>query len=179
MSKRKSRTSRARLVIPQRDYTPAKALLAKEQDEGLVEGKRYVPLRLLLALAEADKEWHTCPGCGDPTRRKRFCSAVCCNRYTSRQHEAAKRAARLGVEIGDLVVELIAVAERDGWVCHICRRKVDPKRKAPDPMAASIDHLIPLSKGGPDSMVNVALAHRRCNSARGAGRLPAQLRLLG
>lgn len=31
----------------------------------------------------------------------------------------------------------------------------------------SIEHLIPLSKGGTDSMSNLALAHRKCNAERG------------
>jgi 5-methylcytosine-specific restriction endonuclease McrA len=48
--------------------------------------------------------------------------------------------------------------------------------KRPD---ASMDHLVPLSKGGDHSWANVALAHRSCNSKRGAGRLSAQLRLVG
>jgi 5-methylcytosine-specific restriction endonuclease McrA len=43
----------------------------------------------------------------------------------------------------------------------------------------TLDHLIPLSKGGNHTSDNLALAHGRCNSRRGAGRIPAQLRLLG
>jgi 5-methylcytosine-specific restriction endonuclease McrA len=68
-------------------------------------------------------------------------------------------------------IDILIVAERDHWKCHICLKIVTKKNW-------SIDHLIPLSKGGNHTYENVALAHRSCNSRRGAGRLPAQLRLL-
>lgn len=63
------------------------------------------------------------------------------------------------------------VAERDGWICHLCGKAVRPGQE-------SVDHLIPVSAGGQDAMINVALAHVVCNSRRGA-RGKAQLRLLG
>lgn len=64
------------------------------------------------------------------------------------------------------------IAERDGWRCHICGKKVTEK-------TWSLDHLIPLSKGGPHIPENVALAHVNCNSERYVGNhIPAQLRLL-
>jgi 5-methylcytosine-specific restriction endonuclease McrA len=64
----------------------------------------------------------------------------------------------------------LTIYKRDGGRCHICKKLV----KKTD---ASLDHLIPISKGGEHTERNVALAHRRCNSSRGAGRIAAQLRL--
>lgn len=64
-------------------------------------------------------------------------------------------------------VSHLVVAERDGWRCAICRGKVTRADW-------SLDHVVPLSKGGPHTYANVVLAHRRCNSKRGAGRLPVQ-----
>jgi hypothetical protein len=61
---------------------------------------------------------------------------------------------------------------RDNFICHICKKKV---RKGD----LSIDHLIPVSKGGRHISENLATAHLRCNIGRGAGRKPAQLRLFG
>lgn len=69
-------------------------------------------------------------------------------------------------------VKRLEIAERDGWKCHICGKRVTKKDW-------SLDHLVPLSKGGSHTPENVALAHRRCNSRRGTGCLPAQLRLVG
>lgn len=62
------------------------------------------------------------------------------------------------------------IAERDGHCCHICQRLVATRDR-------SLDHLVPWSQGGSDEPFNLRLAHRRCNSRRGAGRLPAQLQL--
>ena len=64
------------------------------------------------------------------------------------------------------------VYARDGGRCHICAEPV-PRDQA------SLDHLVPISAGGEHSMANVSLAHRACNSRRGPGRTPAQMRLFG
>ena len=60
------------------------------------------------------------------------------------------------------------IAERDGWVCGLCEGEVDPEIQWPDSMSVSIDHIVPLSRGGDDTPANVRLAHLGCNSARGA-----------
>lgn len=59
-----------------------------------------------------------------------------------------------------------AVFERDRWRCHICRKRVDHRLVLPDPMAATVDHLVPIESGGADALDNVALAHMVCNSRR-------------
>ena len=49
-------------------------------------------------------------------------------------------------------------------VCGICGRPVDKELKNPDPMAPTVDHIIPLAKhGDPVSLDNLQLAHRYCN----------------
>lgn len=69
-------------------------------------------------------------------------------------------------------VDRIAIANRDHWRCHLCGKKI--RRQD-----LTLDHLIPVSQGGQHVDSNVAAAHRSCNSSRQAGRVPAQLRLLG
>lgn len=51
-----------------------------------------------------------------------------------------------------------AVFAARGRVCHLCGM----------PGADSIDHIVPRSMGGDNSLDNLAPAHRRCNSSRGA-----------
>jgi len=51
------------------------------------------------------------------------------------------------------------IAERDEWTCQLCDSPVDPRLNYPHLLAASIDHVIPLSRGGADTQVNVQLAH--------------------
>lgn len=63
----------------------------------------------------------------------------------------------------------VEIYERDNWICRLCHKKVNPKLQYPDPMSASLDHIIPLSKGGAHSRQNTQLAHLICNVRAGAG----------
>lgn len=57
-------------------------------------------------------------------------------------------------------------------VCAICGRPVNFDLKFPNPWSATLDHIIPISKGG--SVVdieNLQLAHLQCNRMK-ASRLP-------
>ena len=56
--------------------------------------------------------------------------------------------------------------ERDGWVCQLCIEPVDPELRYPDHMSASLDHVIPLSRGGHHTWENVQLAHLICNTRK-------------
>lgn len=48
--------------------------------------------------------------------------------------------------------------------CGICGREVDKTLKYPHPLCATVDHIIPLDKGGhPSNLDNLQLAHFCCN----------------
>lgn len=52
-------------------------------------------------------------------------------------------------------------------ICGICGKPVDFSLKWPDPMSKSVDHIIPVSKGGhPSAMENLQLAHVICNKEK-------------
>ena len=49
-------------------------------------------------------------------------------------------------------------------VCGICGKPVDFSYKYPHPLSPTVDHIIPVSKGGhPTDLSNLQLAHRCCN----------------
>ena len=49
-------------------------------------------------------------------------------------------------------------------ICAICGRRVDKTLPYPDPWSATIDHIIPVARGGhPSALDNMQLAHLRCN----------------
>lgn len=75
----------------------------------------------------------------------------------------------------------IDIAERDGWRCSLCDKPIDRDAHYTDPQSLSIDHVIPLSKGGTDTLDNLRAAHMGCNAAKGNRPLPngEQLRLVG
>jgi 5-methylcytosine-specific restriction endonuclease McrA len=89
-------------------------------------------------------------------RDRIYCSKDC----TDRAHERTRRhRIRAGSRQGENFT-LFEIAERDGWCCHLCQRTVTRGEW-------SMDHLVPVSKGGSHSRENVALAHKSCNSLRG------------
>lgn len=61
-----------------------------------------------------------------------------------------------------------AIAYRDGYVCHICRDLVDVSLPPSDPQSFTLDHIVALENGGPDTEANLATAHHGCNAAKGA-----------
>jgi 5-methylcytosine-specific restriction endonuclease McrA len=52
--------------------------------------------------------------------------------------------------------------------CHICGLEIDYTLPHLDPGEYVVDHIIPLAKGGTDTIDNKAAAHRSCNSAKAA-----------
>ena len=61
-------------------------------------------------------------------------------------------------------VEEIVV--RDAGRCGICGEPIS-RANYPDPLSLSIDHIVPLSRGGAHSPWNVQVAHLACNVAKG------------
>jgi 5-methylcytosine-specific restriction endonuclease McrA len=86
----------------------------------------------------------------------------------------ARRADKLG--LGSKQVLLSYLIKRDRGRCGICHRPVRAKR---GPMRPSIDHIIPLSKGGTHELENVQLSHYRCNESKGNRGSGEQLLLIG
>ena len=64
---------------------------------------------------------------------------------------------------------ILASAAEAGQPCWICRRPIDYTRRGTDPLAPSLDHLVPRFMGG-DLLDpgNVVPCHFGCNSRRGA-----------
>ena len=56
---------------------------------------------------------------------------------------------------------------RDEWMCQICGSEVDRTLLYPDPLCASLDHVLALSNGGDHTPANTVLAHLGCNLIKG------------
>jgi hypothetical protein len=85
-----------------------------------------------------------------------------------RRQEALRRRRKAATRSGTRPT-VAKLAERDGWRCHLCGKRIDPALTGTrSKYKASIDHLVPLSANGLDEMWNCKLAHLRCNAKRGA-----------
>lgn len=108
-----------------------------------------------------------CPTChADHLRHKARSSAA--------RYRARKRNARVEV------FSNVEVYDRDGWCCGPCGKRINRTLVFPHPKSVSLDHVIPLSRGGEHSMANTQASHLDCNLRKNAGSIaPEQLRLIG
>lgn len=97
------------------------------------------------------------------------------HRWHDRGHR--KRARKYGVHYEYINPRTIYI--RDNWRCGLCRRRVDSALTYPHPMSASLDHLVPMSRGGDHSPVNVQCSHLKCNLDKGYAGGGEQLALVG
>ena len=119
---------------------------------------------------------HRCPKCGVTViggKSHRLCPA--CKRESLRAgnkgtlaHRARKATRETGAEYQPGIT-LEKVYERDGGICWICGNPTDlsDRRWGPcGPNYPSVDHVVPLAKGGSHTWANVKLAHHKCNSVK-------------
>lgn len=110
------------------------------------------------------------------------CSDKCRRTKTNRQAREYRK--RTGVRYShwhrarkygcayDSSVTLAKLIKRDGLRCALCGKMCDPNDRSwsrySGPMYPSIDHIIPMVKGGGHVWGNVQVAHMICNSEKGA-----------
>jgi 5-methylcytosine-specific restriction endonuclease McrA len=117
------------------------------------------------------KAGRRCAHCGgeisvDKDSRAGFCSRRCAVASRNLFVKLATRADRPKAR-----AFRASVAERDGWRCQLCGASVDRERTHPDPWSGSLDHIVPLARGGTNDFANLQLAHLGCNLSKGARRL--------
>lgn len=61
-----------------------------------------------------------------------------------------------------------AIAKRDGWRCRYCGKPLVRWNDTETPLdnGATVDHIHPVIKGGTDSLENLVLCCKRCNSGK-------------
>lgn len=106
-----------------------------------------------------------CTRCGEAfVRRCTTPTGHCSRRCWARDKGAARRA--LIRSLDDGTVSRWRIFERDGWTCHICGDPVDRNAEVPDLAAPTLDHVIPLARGGRHTETNIKTAHFYCNSVK-------------
>lgn len=130
----------------------------------------------------ASKSARPCLHCGTiitPDRRSdaSYCSVKCNDAAHAVTRKMAKRSGKRA-RSGELVSRFY-IGDRDGWRCGVCGGKVARDRKHPDPLAPSVDHIVPLARGGTNDLANLQISHLRCNLGKRADAANDQTRLFG
>ena len=112
-----------------------------------------------------------CRHCGDPAEpREGFARAYTCEpcrRENSRRIGRRYRLRRNNPEIEHDGYTVAYLIERDGMDCSLCGGEMQRVKRFPqDPDGVSVDHIVPLSKGGHNTANNVKLAHFGCNAKK-------------
>ena len=89
-----------------------------------------------------------------------------CKLQARRANYRRKNTMRRGV-VGAQPIRIQDIGDRDCWLCQLCGQPVDRLLSGRDPQGPTVDHILPISKGGQDTLENVQLAHHRCNSLKG------------
>jgi 5-methylcytosine-specific restriction endonuclease McrA len=133
--------------------------------------EKYKPVKVLF-------EERQCVECGklfnaNAKSDQHHCSIRCTKKDGKRKRRAVKKSAFIEN------VYFNQIYDRDGGMCQICHDKqiIDRNLKAPHPLSASIDHVIPLAKGGTHEPSNCQLAHFICNSRKSDKVMDTQLKL--
>ena len=105
---------------------------------------------------------------------KKYCSEACSMRTMNRTRELRRRTKLKENGSVDLSITLISLIGKDNNTCHICKAvcdkedytKTDEGHFITGRMYPSIDHVIPVNKGGTHTWDNVKLAHHYCNTIK-------------
>lgn len=96
-----------------------------------------------------------------------FCSDEC-RRKAERKHDYKRKKERRRItgDYDESRLNIQTVFNHNNGICQICGLPVPEICEENDDWAASIDHVIPISKGGSHTYFNSQLAHRICNSLK-------------
>ena len=114
---------------------------------------------------------------------QKLCSAECSRVRRNKQQRLCKDKRSNDDNNIDKDISLETLYKRDRGICYICGGKCDFKDHTQingyftaGPNYPSIDHIIPVARGGMHAWDNVKLAHRHCNSMK-SDILPSELGL--
>jgi len=128
------------------------------------------------ARKEANHRKDFCIVCGKEYETYNPAQKTCskeCGKKLARAHKH-KRIPKSQLVDKDITLE--ALYRRDSGVCYLCGKKCDwndKTDKSVGPAYPSIDHMIPIAKGGLHAWTNVKLAHFECNWKKSDALLPS------
>lgn len=167
------------------------AFVAKRKDSTTCSRHCWYVARGTLLPAPLPQSTCALPSCG-ATFQPRSTKQECCSEahgrsywrvkakaagtYSNGSPEAKRRSDRKRTQwrrakLRDPAAEQIDrddIGDRDGWGCGLCGSPVDQALTYPHPDSPSLDHVVPLSRGGLHVESNVQISHLTCNVRKGA-----------
>lgn len=141
--------------------------------------------RLALAPSKASLRWrannpepgpvdYDCSMCGIKVTKSKKLSGVAikhgvyCDdcRVIAQQARYRKKTVRRQSSAKPSGVWVEKILEAYGYICYLCNEPIDMKLPRTSKRGATVDHVIPLSKGGSDELENLRLTHWTCNRAK-------------
>jgi 5-methylcytosine-specific restriction endonuclease McrA len=150
----------------------------------------------MLPLTSTERETATCHHCGSTYyrevsivgRSKHFCDLGCKAAWTRKRargrwkqtpagkaQDLLRRTFRRGSPDGE-AVRPEDIFDRDSWKCQMCHKRVHPSGSGLAIRDATLDHILPVSRGGKHVPSNLQTACRSCNSRKHAN-IKGQYRL--
>lgn len=108
-----------------------------------------------------------------------YCSTSCSYKNDNKLRRCRRYSNARNDGLSHELVDVGYIFERDKWKCGLCGKKVNKELKYPHPKSASLDHIVPLAKGGVHCHANVQLAHFDCNHRKRTQSKGEQLLLIG
>lgn len=109
----------------------------------------------------------TCPDCGAFYFGRGATCAECSVKRSKRIANRKKELKRKSSYTRESkMISARTLYERDGGICWICGGMCDINADPNSNYYPSVDHIVPQSLGGKDTLDNVRLAHRICNTVR-------------
>ena len=127
------------------------------------------------AEKEANHRFGECVVCGSQYETYNPAQKTCCTKCSRKLANARKQNRIPKEQMIDSDITLEALYRRDSGVCYLCGKQCDWDDKDGNkvgPNYPSIDHLIPVARGGLHAWSNVRLAHFKCNVDKSDTLLP-------
>jgi 5-methylcytosine-specific restriction endonuclease McrA len=105
--------------------------------------------------------------------REGYRTRMAANPIKEREKWLLRRARVTGARVGGVDLDLLWV--RHCGICALCEHPIDRSVAWPNPESKSVDHVIPLARGGAHEQGNLTWTHLFCNLSKGA-RLPGSSR---
>ena len=150
----------------------------KKQYEAWIKAEERASVEAFLISRQLEERLanRICKNCGKEYciessgyNSRNYCSEKCMKRWAMRVKND-RRLKKINSRNHDNDITLEKLFRKDNGICYLCAKECDWNDMDPDGNACnnypSIDHVIPIAKGGTHTWDNVRLAHRGCNTAK-------------